>query len=252
MTEEKFVAISLFSGAGGMDIGVAQAGFDVLCSITPLTKFAIYATIRAVIGDQTRGRTEMDIQIVRDGESVAVYTPYCRAFIDRARELGGRWDPSARAWRFDHRDETRVRGLVAEIFGDPDEPRVTVRINESGLIPAARVDSYFALGRCLFTRPSRDHAVTLGDGVVIVAGGFPARGGSSRYPEIGYADDGTIVEVRDVPLSIARAAVERDPSAYSIVDGTAERRLALESEAARLRARLAEIESELAALEGEK
>lgn len=33
METGKPIAVSLFSGAGGMDIGVIQAGFDVLCSI---------------------------------------------------------------------------------------------------------------------------------------------------------------------------------------------------------------------------
>jgi hypothetical protein len=64
------------------------------------------------------------MRIERNGNSVVVDTPYHPGFPQSAKALGGKWDPAARIWRFDSRDEERVRVLVSTIFGDPDEPQV--------------------------------------------------------------------------------------------------------------------------------
>jgi len=187
-----------------------------------------------------------NVSVRREGSTVAVETPYHPTWPPSARSLGGRWDPDRRVWRFDARDEERVRALIAELFGNPDEPRVTVRIKAEGL-NTAYVGSFFAMGREILSRRGRDAEVQLGEGVVLLAGGYPASAGSRQNPAIGRPLEGTILEVRDVPLSLARRACQAN-AAYSIIDPAADRRVALETEAASLRRRLAEVEAELAAL----
>ena len=184
--------------------------------------------------------------IRKEGSNLAVETPYHPAFPSAAKAIGGRWDPDRRVWRFDLRDEERVRALLIDLFGDPAEPRVTVRISAEGL-NTAYVGSLFALGREILCRRGRDAEVQLGEGVVLLAGGYPASAGSRQNPAIGRPLEGTILEVRDVPISLARRACQAN-DAYSIIDPTEDRRVALETEAASLRRRLAEVEAELAAL----
>src|SRR5262249_34583730 len=58
-------------------------------------------------------------------------------------------------------------------------------------------------GRVLAQRPGRDDRVQLGEGVVVVAGGFPARGGSAKNTCVDPRP-GTVLEVRDFPVALAR------------------------------------------------
>lgn len=136
-----------------------------------------------------------DITITNDGTTVTARTPYHPDFPKKARAIGGKFRGGA--WTFDARDEQRVRDLCREIYGTDGTPvdTVTVRISTSS---APDESAWWAFGRMIAERRYRDSAVRLGDGVVIVAGGFPQRGGSMKYPRLD-AYEGTILEIRDVP-----------------------------------------------------
>lgn len=43
------------------------------------------------------------------GGHVVLISPCNEELPDRARQLGGKWDASERRWKFDARDEARVR-----------------------------------------------------------------------------------------------------------------------------------------------
>jgi len=188
---------------------------------------------------------ERNVRIYTDEDGKLVLDcPYHPAIPARAKTAGGRFDGGRRVWTFDPRDEARIRQMAIDIFGTDGReqvPTVTVRVDLDTVKPGS--NNLFALGRELLHRPGRDASVRLGDKVVLLAGGFPSRAGSARYPELA-PNPGTVIEVRDVPLPLAQSA----GNGYTIVDATADRRAALEQEAARLRARLAEIEAELASI----
>lgn len=153
----------------------------------------------------------------RDGR-VVLTSPYHPAIPPAARALAGKWNATRKVWSFDARDLDRVRELCVTVYGiDPLAPApadlLTVRVDLDRLDLA---DSLFALGRQLARRAGRDYAVRLGEGVVILAGGFPAHGGSVKYPRLAPLP-GTVLEVRDVP----RMAVENAPPAIraALVEG---------------------------------
>lgn len=139
---------------------------------------------------------------VEDGV-LKVSSPYYPGFPEAARDLGGRWDGVSRTWKFDVRDKESVISLLRRIFGDPSEATTSVRVTLEGPIPEAE---YWAFGRCLARRPFRDSHVKLGDGVVIVAGAFPPRGGSAKHPALLPEGSRVTLEVRDVPQSLAASA----------------------------------------------
>lgn len=143
----------------------------------------------------------MTVRIERQGNTVVLCAPYHPDLPARARQLGGKFDGYAKSWAFDGRDEARVRALAREIYGTDGESSetVTVRVNLDQL---RDVQSLWMFGREIARRPERDWAVRLGEGVVVVAGGFPDRGGSVKHPRID-AEPGTILEVRDVPAAHA-------------------------------------------------
>lgn len=186
-----------------------------------------------------------EISIISDGTSLIVHTPYDPKFPDRAYYLGGRFEDLGRSWTFDARDERRVRELVREIYGtdgsDADaEKLVSVRLD---LDEVPGYGEIRLAGRRIAWRPARDERVRLADGVVVIKGGFSPAGGSRNNPSPSYLP-GTVLEVRDVPLSVARKMTDEAPGA-EIVNAIAVERSALLAERDRLVARLAAIDVRL-------
>lgn len=187
-----------------------------------------------------------EIHITTDAMSVVVYTPYDPAMPPRARELNGRWnEPNPGAWTFDVRDEQAVREMVREIYGTDgedtaDDPTVSVRVQLSEMRDNRNQELRLA-GRRIAWRPGRDKPVHLSNGVVVITGGFPHRGGSMANPEL-LADDPTVLEIRDLPRATAEKIVAAEEH-VTFADPSVVDREALIAERARLTARLAEIDS---------
>ena len=182
------------------------------------------------------------VTITTENGKTTVRAPYHPGWPKEARNLGGRW--AGGAWVFDARDELRVRALADEVYGTDGGPgaedTVTVRIpvgdvrGERGGQPATR----YRYGRKSATRGGRDEERRLGDGVLLVSGGFEDSAGSHNYLQLGPLD-GTFVEVRDLPRSVA---VQHD---LEIVGDGGPDHEALRAERERLHARLAEIDAVL-------
>lgn len=193
----------------------------------------------------------MSIEITMNGAKLSVSSPYHPDMPERARALGGKWDAAAKVWTFDVRDEARVRQVVTDIYGTDGEvgsaDLVSIRVNLDKYSHPSR--ELYVAGRQVARRQYRDSAVRLGDGVIIIEGGFPSRGGSAKHPALDE-DCHTILEVRDVPRAAAEKEM-REAQGITIVGDDASpdvRRIALKAEAAKLRSRLEEIEQTLAGL----
>lgn len=164
----------------------------------------------------------IQIEIQIDSEGLRVRTPYHPEFPERARAIGGRWDPASRVWRFDPRDEARVRAILTDIFGTDGTdrpPLVIVRIRVDRIPGIRTKGSLWLFGREIARRPGRDDRVRLGPGVILIDGGFPPRGGSRSDPRLS-PEEGTVLEVRDVP----RPLVERhrgEPWLIEVLEETA-------------------------------
>lgn len=183
--------------------------------------------------------TEISVQ-TRDSR-LHVTSPYHPAFPAAARRLGGRFDGATKAWTFDPRDEDRVRELLTDTYGTDGTAQgetVTVRADLGQRYGRYREATYYLGGRQIAHRPGRDERVRLGDGVVVVTGGFPSSGGSRAHPDLN-PQEGTVLEVRDLPKAAADDELERD--GVTLVEVRVDRE-ALEAERERLRARLAEID----------
>lgn len=146
--------------------------------------------------------TTGEISISTDGGKCRVKSPYHPEFVTVARGRNGRW--SSPHWIFDGRDEAGLRDECRRIYGTDGTPvscvdcRVDVYDGMDFSGP-----SWVALGRVLVERKGRDDRAKLGEGVVVIQGGFPSWGGSVKNPRPN-ADSGTILEVRDVPVELAR------------------------------------------------
>jgi hypothetical protein len=157
-------------------------------------------------------KIEISTVKMQDGSTkLKVVSPYAPELPAAFKRLGGKWSPTAQAWYLDPRDEERVRDILRATFGAPGEDTMTLRVNLSvAKNESTKQNEFRACGRTLAWRPCRDYAVRLGEGVIIVEGGFRSSAGSAKHPSIGYFE-GTILEVRDVPRSLAEAYLATSP-----------------------------------------
>jgi len=161
------------------------------------------------------------VNVKVENGKVMVESPYNPQFPAKARELGGKWTGSE--WQFDSRDEARVRELCVEIYGTDGTPQelvdVRVKLHPDRIVSA----DVWAMGREICCRRSRDAAVSMGTGVVLIEGEFGESGGSRRYPEIkaNYGKDPdrvVILEVRDVPRQLVDNFAHDQVELVEIVD----------------------------------
>ena len=153
------------------------------------------------------------------------HVPFSADFNECARAIGGTFDRRAEDWVFGLRQEALVRGICLDVFGTDGapQPAVTLRVDLDAANPSGR---NFMLGPVqVLTKWGRDQTPSVGDGCTVVAGGLCSSGGSRNNPRITW-EDGTVMEVENVPLIAAQALIALDPSAYSINTDVAESCLA--------------------------
>lgn len=189
------------------------------------------------------------IRIDTRGTALDVASPYNSDFVRRARRLAGRWVAARNVWTFDARNEWAVRDLLVDCYGTdgtilPDV--VSVRLTYERCC-ATTCGPFDYAGRVVAAASDRDGGARLGQGVVLLEGGF-ASGGSRAYWTTETGKGGAVVLLHDIPRPYAEAStVGRDSCTTEIVEmprGVPDRD-ALAAERARLTARLAAIEASL-------
>lgn len=187
------------------------------------------------------------VSIAATGDKIAVTSPYDAGFVAGARALHGAFANGV--WTFDGRDIDRIRALCMEVYGTTGETAaaesdvVTVRVTLTEYPHGAERDFRLA-GRRLAWRPGRDSRVLLGDGVVVLDGAFPSSGGSVKNPRLDNRDP-VVLEVRDLPLTVAQKMIAEGPTGTEIITDASVVRTALLAERAQLISRLRAVDGEL-------
>lgn len=158
-------------------------------------------------------------------KSISLKTDYNPDVVAASRKLNGKWSGYEKLWRFDPQDLSRVQDFLREIFGTDgvsgETETVDVKVFLDELPTKAFVTSYgqsvFALGRQLAHRKNRDGRVVLGEGVTVLEGGFPDRGGSVANPRLNQ-DGGTVLLVRNVPKAVLEKDEMNCEGCYEIYD----------------------------------
>lgn len=193
------------------------------------------------------------VSITVSGHRVVVRSPFHPDFPPAAHRLDGVFENPV--WVFDVRDLERVRELCRALFGDDGTPqeRVTLQVRCRSTWSADRAGLFLA-GRAVARAFSRDSGARSEQGVVVLDGpGFDSGGSVRNWTT--RAGEGTVFELRDVPLLAAKRVVADPPAQLSVTiqRGALElvsRRAALEAEREQLLERLAQIERELGAQAG--
>jgi hypothetical protein len=154
----------------------------------------------------------MTVEIKHAGNDIIAHSDYHPDLPRQAKKLGGRWNSNDKCWIFDVRDEERVRELYRTIYGTDgtiatgDMVNMRVTVKEESDWAANRTGLYFA-GRCVARATGRDSGAKLGNGVIVLEGGFDS-GGSMKNWKTRCDRKKTVFEIRDVPREKALEAVE--------------------------------------------
>lgn len=161
------------------------------------------------------------IKIKIEGTKLSVTSPYHPDFPAAARKLGGKWQSPA--WVFDARDEERVRKLCVRVYGtDGSAPADVLTVRCSAALCDGDGNgstlSYYLCGRQVARAFGRDSGAKLGEGVIVLSGGFGS-GGSVKNPSC-TVREGTIIEVRDLPRAAAEKLHDEYRYGVTLLDAT--------------------------------
>ena len=183
----------------------------------------------------------METNIV-DGKFI-VKTQYNPRWNNPAKNLGGKWNSSDKAWEFDARDEDRVRGLLQQIYGEgkdaiADLDTVTVQATFEKY-DSKDCKGFYTCGRLVAYACSRDSGARLGAKVILLKGNFNSGGSWKNW--ITTVASNTVVEIKDVP----RNALELlgDADVIEIIDSSKDNLDILIAEKNKLLNRISEIDS---------
>lgn len=183
------------------------------------------------------------MKVIRDENQVLVQSPYNPDLPSRAKNLGGKWQPSDKAWAFDIRDEERVAELYRSIYGEWDSngaipDAVTAKVTVLADYGEYHQGLFFA-GRQLARATGRDSGAKLGPGVIVLKGNFDSGGSAKNWST--RVLKGTVFEIRDAPLCKVKEEM-KNTDLYKIeILGDVDK-AALMAEKEKLMARIAEID----------
>lgn len=182
----------------------------------------------------------MTVKVTKTDKQLKVASPYHKSLPTKAKQLGGKW--SGKEWVFDVRNEDRVAQLYREVYGEYGEEcgeKVTVRCEcEDGC--SRFTEGFFLFGRNVASAFGRDSSVKLGKGVTVLSGGFESGGSVKNWKTI--AKPNTLIEIFDVPKTIAEKELSDSKDWVCTVVGEEIDKETLLKEKERLLSRLAEIE----------
>ena len=185
---------------------------------------------------------------IKDGRA-SVFTPFSRDFVAAIRNVGGRkWDADDKCWTVPEESLPQVRQIMMDVYGETDLPgtcgSVTVKVTFKEEYSERR-DDVIIFKKVIASARGRDSGARPGDDVTFIEG-EPTSGGSMKNWE-SVVPAGAVVLLRHVPLSVWEQDKDSEYYTAEIVDEGKEKRKELEEEKARLLARIAEIDKELAA-----
>lgn len=172
---------------------------------------------------------------------ISVTAEYNSEFIARARTLSGVWEKPS--WVFDIREEKAVRMACLECYGtdgflvDLVDVEITIPEYVIGMGSCKPIELF---GRTIARAFGRDSGAKLGEGIVLVAGGFTSGGSMKNWAT--DVMDGTVVIMRDVSRALADNHIGGDFIVRILDAAPTVNKGALESEKKRLLTRLAEID----------
>jgi len=131
---------------------------------------------------------EINLEIIEKEDQIKVTSPYNQKFVNKARNLRGKWKDGA--WWFDDSIVDYVRDLMKGCFGTTgEEPYDNVDLVISNFTDSYSRGAVELFGRTIAKAWGRDSGAKLGDGIILISGRIKS-GGSVKnwYTEVDGAD----------------------------------------------------------------
>lgn len=173
------------------------------------------------------------MEILREDGKIKVQSEFNRDFIREAKQIQGKWD--APYWVFPEKVADRLDKVLIDVYGEgfQEVPKVEIEIDLDTFRKDG--DDLTYKGLTIATRRYRDSSVILKYDAYVTEGNFLSRGGSTKYPEVTWAD-GTKLRV-----SVPETLTKELPQGVTLVQEKSEKQKLLE-EKERLLKRIAEID----------
>ena len=190
-----------------------------------------------------------NIKVNIENGRAKVFTPFNHDFVNAIRNVGGRkWDADDKCWTVPEEALPEVRKIMMEVYGETDVPNtcgsVTVKVTfkEEWY---ERCNDVIIFKKVIASARGRDSGARPGEDVTYLEG-EPTSGGSMKNWK-SVVPAGCVVLLRHVPKAVWEQDKDSEYYTAEIVDeGKDVKRKELEEEKARLLARIAEIDKELA------
>ena len=184
------------------------------------------------------------IQVTTTTDQISVVSPYNPEFVKISRNLNGKFDRSASAWKFDPLCEAAVRSALYDIYGyvEGDETltvRLTARTDISELCSGVSVN-----GTPIVRAYGRDSGAKVVGDTIMLSGKINSGGSMKNWRTV--ISEGSVFVVKMNRVSFERLQGSSEWLAEEHSDQATIDRQALIDEKARLVDRIAQIDKQLA------
>lgn len=181
-------------------------------------------------------------RITEDG-TIRIVSPYNSEFIKAAKMIQGKWNSEKKSWDFPIGNEEQLDKILIENYGECGKCEETLNVIINLYEIGENAGEGIVLnGLILASRRSRDVPVRINENAVLISGGFPESGGSTRYPRCNPLED------TKVKITVSREWYENNKDnecIEQVVNSESIDKSRLIEEKERLLARVAEIEKQL-------
>ena len=177
--------------------------------------------------------------------TIQVKTQYNPAFVDKAKQIGGKFNGNTKCWEFDVRNKNLVKNILLSIFGTDGRNNnfvdVLVKVNKR--LVSERAPIYLA-GRIIAQARGRDTGAKAAEGVSFI-NKEPQSGGSQQYWTTEISPDSEF-KIFDLPEGALKLLNENESIEYEVIskpDLKDDELIQLRAELVRIQNRIAEIEA---------
>jgi hypothetical protein len=139
---------------------------------------------------------QIQLEIIEKEGQIKVTSPYNQKFVNKARNLRGKWKENA--WWFDDSIVDYVRDLMMDCFGTTGEaPYENVDLLVKDFSDRGDRAAVELFGRTIAKAWGRDSDAKLGDGIILVEGKVSSGGSVKNWAT--YVENATFI-IQDFPL----------------------------------------------------
>ena len=186
----------------------------------------------------------MFVSIKNFKDSILVKTQFNPDFTNKAHKLGGKFDYSEKAWRFDERNIDLVKKALLDTFGTDgyNQSVVDVEVTVKEKIIGEQSPIFLA-GRIIAQARGRDSGAITGEGIVFIE--KSATSGGSVKNWLTKIEEGAVFKILDLYEGALKFLDNDESIEYKIINkkSSPDELQQLKAELERIKSRIAELEA---------